>query len=385
MSAAHAADAAFMRQALALAALGEGTTSPNPRVGCVVVRDGAVVGAGWHRVAGSGHAETSAIAEAGSRARGATAYVNLEPCSHHGRTPPCVDVLVASGISRVVAAIQDPNPLVDGRGFARLRAAGIEVDVGLLEEDARRLNAAFLHWHTTGKPLVTLKVAATLDGRTSARDGASRWITGESARRFAHRLRRGHDAVLVGAETVRRDDPRLDVRLPDAGGPGPLAVVLATRPTLDRGSALFRRALGGGRPPRVYVPDAAARAFSDRLGEAAAVVPAPGPHDRVELDFVLGDLGRLGVQSVLVEGGARTHAAFLRAGLARRLVLFQAPLLMGDGGARPLIDAVAAVMPDAAVRLARARTFGLGPDALVVGDLEPGAGDGGARSPCSPG
>jgi diaminohydroxyphosphoribosylaminopyrimidine deaminase/5-amino-6-(5-phosphoribosylamino)uracil reductase len=218
-----------MARALALAAEGLGLTSPNPAVGAVLVREGVVVGEAFHRVAGGPHAETAALAAAGEAARGATCYVTLEPCAHHGRTPPCADGLIAAGVARVVAACRDPDPRVDGRGLARLQAAGIAVTLGVGEAEARALNRAFFTRVTTGRPHVTLKSAMTLDGKIAAWNGESRWITGDAARREAHRLRFRADAILVGSGTVRRDDPELTVRLPGAPPKEPLRVVADTR------------------------------------------------------------------------------------------------------------------------------------------------------------
>src|SRR5262245_28495167 len=203
-----------LQRALELAERGRGMTHPNPVVGAVVVRDGKVIGEGWHERAGGPHAEVVALEAAGEAAQGATLYVTMEPCAHHGRTPPCVDAIRAAGIRRVVVGTGDPNPLVDGRGIAALRTAGIDVEVGVLEDACRRLNAPFLSWHDRGRPFVTLKAAMSWDGQIAAQAGSSTWLTGEPARRHAHRLRFAHDAVLVGAGTIRRDDPRLSVRLP---------------------------------------------------------------------------------------------------------------------------------------------------------------------------
>lgn len=355
------ADAFGMEQALALAALGRGTTSPNPHVGCVVIRDGEVVGRGFHRCAGEPHAEAVAIAQAGERARGATVYVNLEPCAHHGRTPPCADLLVAAGVRRVVAAIVDPNPLVDGRGLERLRAAGIEVDCGTLADAAERLNAAFLTRQRLGRPLVTLKAAVTLDGRLAARGGRSTWISSEASRRYAHRLRMLHDAIVVGAGTVRADDPRLTVRLPGTNAPRVRAVI-APRGGLDPDARLF--AAADQAPPRVYVLDAFAEATRSRLGGRATVVPIG---ESVDLRAILADLAGAGVLSVLVEGGGRTHAAFLDAGLADRAVLFVALSMLGAGGTTPLVDLDGVSDPAAAIRLRDVERFPVGADLVVRG------------------
>jgi diaminohydroxyphosphoribosylaminopyrimidine deaminase/5-amino-6-(5-phosphoribosylamino)uracil reductase len=355
----------WMEQALALGALGEEATSPNPRVGCVVVREGRAVGRGWHRAPGLPHAEAIALAEAGPAARGATLYVNLEPCAHVGRTPPCTDMIAQSGIRRVVAAVTDPNPLVDGRGFAALRAAGITVDVGLLARESEELNEAFLHVHRRGRPRVTLKAAVSLDGMLAAAGGRARWITGAAARRFAHRLRLRHDAVLVGAGTIRIDDPQLTVRLPGVSAER-IRAVLAPELDLDPGAALFR---APGRRPRLYASAAAAAERVERLAAVADVVRVAEHADGLAIDEVLADLGRLSVQSVLVEGGARTFASFLDAGRADRMALFVAPRLVGARGATPLVDRLAADAPALGLHLDIRHQLALGPDLVLLGRL----------------
>ena len=356
----------WMRQALALAALGEGSTSPNPRVGCVVVQGGRAVGIGFHRACGELHAERAALDRAGAAARGATLFVNLEPCGHRGRTPPCSERIVESGVSRVVASISDPDPRVAGSGFRALRQHGVRVETGLLEEQARRMNRTFLHWHETGRPWVTLKAGISLDGMLAAQEGRSKWITGGVARRFAHRMRLRHDAVLVGAGTVRRDDPRLTVRLPGEDGVR-LRVVIASGPTLDPGRAIFDR---GERSPatRVYLPDGATG--YDDLARVADVRIVAGQGGRVDLDSVLSDLGGDGVQSVLVEGGGRTLAAFLHAGLAHEAAFFGAPVLLGSGGGTSLIDGPTVADPASGWRLTGVRRFPLGEDTVVLGRLQ---------------
>ena len=355
-------DADLMAQALALAALGEGATRPNPMVGALVVQAGAIVGAGHHRAAGEPHAEAVALAAAGARARGATLVVNLEPCAHQGRTPPCVDAIVQAGIRRVVVGTGDPNPLVDGRGFAALRAAGIDVEVGVLEAPCRRLNAPFLSWHERGRPFVTLKAAMSWDGQIAAAQGSSTWVTGEPARRHAHRLRFAHDAVLVGAGTLRRDDPRLTVRLPGLEATRQV-VVLAESLRIPAGARIF--ATGGPRP-RVYTGEGASRADESALAGVADVVRVASGPTGLDLTAVLKDLAATGVQSVLVEGGGRTHAAFLDAGFADEVALFVAPRLFGAAGGTPLVGGPAAASPDQAWRLVALRSIALGGDLLVV-------------------
>jgi diaminohydroxyphosphoribosylaminopyrimidine deaminase/5-amino-6-(5-phosphoribosylamino)uracil reductase len=352
-----------MEQALALASLAEGRTSPNPRVGCVLVRGDDVVGAGFHPAAGHPHAEAVAVGIAGDRARGATAYVNLEPCAHTGRTPPCADLLIRAGVRRVVASVVDPNPLVDGHGFERLRAAGVAVQVGLLAGPARRLNAPFFTWFERGRPRVTIKAGMSLDGRLAAAGGRSRWITGEPARRFAHRLRMRHDAILVGVGTVAADDPELTVRLPGVHAPR-IRAVLDPEGRIPAAAAILRHGPAGTPRTRVYT------AASPREETSAAewvVVPA-GPTG-LDLAAVLADLGERGVQSVLVEGGGRTVAGFLDAGLADEAALFVAPSLLGSEGGIPLVAGPAASDPKRAWRLAGVRSVALGADTLHWGDL----------------
>jgi diaminohydroxyphosphoribosylaminopyrimidine deaminase/5-amino-6-(5-phosphoribosylamino)uracil reductase len=352
-----------MEQALALAALGEGSTSPNPRVGCVVVRGGVAIGVGFHRAAGEPHAEALAVREAGDGARGSTVYVGLEPCSHHGRTPPCADLLIRAGVRRVVASILDPNPEVDGKGCARLRAAGVEVEIGLMEREARRINAPFLHFHAFGRPLVTLKAAVSADGMIAARDGASRWITGPAARTFAHRLRYRHDAVLVGAGTVRRDDPSLTVRLPGIRV-ARIRAILAPDLDVDPGA----RMLGDdGGTVRIYTAPFPPAERVARLRGRGMIVPVRAEAGRLDLLEVLGDLARAGAQSVLVEGGGRTLAGFLGAGLADRVALFAAPMLVGAKGGTPLLDLPAPASPGAAFGIEVERRIPLGPDLLLLG------------------
>jgi diaminohydroxyphosphoribosylaminopyrimidine deaminase/5-amino-6-(5-phosphoribosylamino)uracil reductase len=333
-----------MARALALAARGLGRTFPNPPVGAVLVRDGRVVGEGWHRRAGLPHAEIEALRAAGGRARGATLYVTLEPCAHFGRTPPCAEALVPLGLRRVVVAMVDPNPRVRGRGIARLRRAGIPVVVGPGGSEAARLVAGYRMRVLAGRPLVVLKLAITLDGRIGAAGGDARWITGPAARRLAHGLRAVTDAVLVGTGTVRADDPRLTCRL--AGGRNPIRVVLAGRRLALPPRA---RVLCDGRAPTWIVapsgaPAARVRALRRRGVE---VVLLPARRGRVPFGTVVRALGARGVTTLLVEGGATVAADALRARAVDRLVLFVAPCLVGG-------DGIPAIGPLGVRRVARA-------------------------------
>lgn len=324
-------DYEHMAHALRLAERGLYTTTPNPRVGCVIVKAGAVVGAGWHQRAGEPHAEIHALRAATENARGATAYVSLEPCSHHGRTPPCTDALVAAGIARVVAALQDPNPRVAGAGLARLREAGVETACSVLENDARELNVGFVSRMTRGRPWVRMKIAASLDGKTALLNGASQWITGPDARRDGHRLRARACAVLTGFGTVRDDNPRLTVREVETSRQ-PLRIVVDSR--LE--TPLDAQVLAGGK-----VLIFAATADQDRIlaleARGAEVVVLPNASGKVDLAAMFAELGRRELNEVHVEAGFKLNGSLLRAGIVDELVLYLAPCLLGDA-ARGLFD-----------------------------------------------
>lgn len=327
-----AADHAFMARALQLAARGLNSTTPNPRVGCVLVRDGEISGEGWHEKAGAPHAEINALRDAALKvsssetapAKGATAYVTLEPCSHHGRTPPCADALIAAGVSRVVAAMHDPNPLVAGQGLARLRAAGIVADCGLLENEARELNSGFVSRMTRGRPWLRLKVAISLDGKTALANGASQWITGPDARRHAHGWRARSCALLTGIGTVRDDNPRLNVREVTTERQ-PLRIVVDSRLEIDPAAAILA---GGHCLIACAIDNAEKAAILRTLG--AEVVVLPNPQGKVDLPALLQELARRGLNEVMVEAGLKLNGSLLREGLVDELLVYQAPVLLGD-------------------------------------------------------
>ncbi len=325
-----------MRRAIALAARGLGTTSPNPVVGCVLVRDGEIVGRGFHRAPGEAHAEVIALAEAGERARGATAVVTLEPCSHFGRTPPCAPALLEAGVSRVVVALLDADARVRGRGVARLREAGVHVDVGVGADAVAASLAPYLHHRRTGRPLCVLKAAVSLDGRTAAADGTSQWITGPEARADAHRLRARSQAVIVGAGTALADRPRLTVRGVDPPAPGqPLRVLLDARGRVPAEGPLFDPALAATLvvTTALAAPEAV-KAWLDAGADVEEVAVDPGGAG-VDLAATLDLLGQRGILQVMVEGGAALHGSLVRAGLADHLVLYLGGCLLGEAG-RPL-------------------------------------------------
>ncbi|NMG66328.1 bifunctional diaminohydroxyphosphoribosylaminopyrimidine deaminase/5-amino-6-(5-phosphoribosylamino)uracil reductase RibD [Azoarcus indigens] len=339
-----AADHAAMARALALAEQGLDTTTPNPRVGCVLVRDGVIVGEGWHQRAGEPHAEIHALRMAGEAARGATAYVTLEPCSHFGRTPPCADALVDAGVARVVAAMEDPNPLVAGRGLARLRATSIIAESGLMEAQARDLNIGFVSRMTRGRPWVRLKAASTLDGKTALENGVSQWITGEAARRDGHRWRARACAVLTGIGTVREDNPQLTVRAVPCERQ-PLRILVDARLAIPSTARLLAGppiliATAGGNPAR----EAELRAAGHE------VLPLPNAAGKVDLPQLFRALGERGLNEIHVEAGFKLNGSLLREGCVDELLLYLAPLLVGDA-AQGLFNLAPLSALDQALRL----------------------------------
>lgn len=321
-----------MRAALTLARRGLGRVAPNPAVGCVLVKDGRVVARGWTQPGGRPHAETEALGRAGDQASGATAYVSLEPCCHHGETPPCAEALIAAGVSRCVVALGDPDERVAGRGLQRLSEAGIAVTEGVLADEAEAVNAGFLMRLRAGRPLVTLKLATTLDGRIATAARESRWITGEAARAQGHLLRASHDAVMVGAGTAATDDPRLDVRLPGLEDRAPMRVVLDGGLRIPASHDLVARA--GSQPTLLFTraghPPERRQALADQGMEVLDV--ESDDEGLLSVSSVLQELGRRGLTRLLVEGGGRLAASLIRADLVDRLVWFRAPGVIGGDG-----------------------------------------------------
>lgn len=322
----------MMRAALALARRSLGRTWPNPAVGCVIVKDGRIVARGRTQEGGRPHAEADALSHAGGAARGATVYVTLEPCSHHGRTPPCADALVAAGIARIVSALEDPDPRVKGQGHARLKAAGITVEVGEGAKEAAEINAGFLLRVKEGRPLFRLKLASSLDGRIATASGESKWITGAAARNDGQRLRATHDAILVGAGTVTADDPELTCRLPGLAARSPVRVVLDSK----AGIALTSRLAETARQVPVWVLCTSAAPVNRREALQKAGVEvievATAGDGRVDIAAAARTLGQRGLTRVLVEGGGQVAAAFLGAGLIDRIQSYRAGLILGGDG-----------------------------------------------------
>ena len=357
-----AEDFQFMARALRLAERGLYTTTPNPRVGCVLVRDGHIVGEGWHERAGEAHAEIAALKAAGAAAAGATAYVSLEPCAHHGRTPPCTDALTAAKVSRVVATMQDPNPQVAGRGLQRLRDAGIGADVGLMEEQARELNIGFVSRMTRGRPWMRVKIAASLDGKTALKNGVSQWVTGPDARRDGHHWRARSCAVMTGIGTLKDDDPRLTVRDVKTSRQ-PLRIVVDSRlritpeaKMLDGGAVLIATATQD---------DAKAHALK---AKGADVVVLPNADRKVDLLRLTQYLAGIGINEVLVEAGMNLDSALLRAGVVDELLLYLAPHLLGDAG-RGMLDLGELAQMNQRLELDIRDTRLFGPDLRVLARL----------------
>lgn len=360
-------DRTYMERALSLAIRGRGRTSPNPMVGAVLTRGGTIIGEGYHAVAGGDHAEVIALKAAGGSTAGAVCYVTLEPCVHHGKTPPCTEALVQAGITKVVVAACDPNPVVAGKGVQRLRQAGIAVEVGLLQEEAVRLNEAYFKYMQTGKPFVVLKAALSLDGKLATRTGDSRWITGDPARRRVHEIRNTVDAVIVGIGTVLKDDPMLTVRLGGAEDRDPLRVVVDTRGRLPATAKLLQ---SGCQRPLIAVGPRITEARLRQLQECGAeVIVLPAGAGGISLPHLITELGRRAITSVMIEGGGRLATAVLQAGVVDKLVLMFAPILIGGKKAPTLLQGEGIEKLTEALCIKQLTVERIGDDVLLEGYL----------------
>jgi len=360
----NAADHDYMARALELAAMGLYTTTPNPRVGAVIVKDGEIVGEGWHRRAGEAHAELLALAQAGGRARGATVYLTLEPCSHFGRTPPCVNALVEARVARVVAAMEDPNPRVNGRGLSMLREAGIDVRCGLLQAEATALNVGFVSRMTRALPWVRMKVAASMDGRTALHNGRSQWITGEAARADGHAWRARACALLTGIGTVRDDDPQMNVRLVQTGRQ-PLKVLVDSRLEVELGAKLLG---GGGALIACAIDNPGKEAeLRDRGCEVVKIANAQG---KVDLPALMRELAAREINEVHVEAGFRLNGSLIREGCVDELLIYFAPSLLGD--AVGMFDLAPIEDLEQRRRLAIASVERVGDDVRILARIEAG-------------
>ncbi|WP_276351774.1 bifunctional diaminohydroxyphosphoribosylaminopyrimidine deaminase/5-amino-6-(5-phosphoribosylamino)uracil reductase RibD [Cohnella caldifontis] len=367
-------DEFYMRLALELAEGAAGQTGINPAVGCVVVKRGRIVGLGAHLRRGEAHAEVHALNMAGSEAAGSTVYVTLEPCSHHGRTPPCSDRLIAENVKRVVVAMSDPNPLVAGTGLKKLREHGIETTVGVLEERAKAVNEPFLKYITAGLPFVTLKTALTLDGRIATHTGHSRWVTGPEAREAVHTLRHRHQAIMVGKETALQDDPELTTRL-SVPGLNPVRIVVDSFLQLPEELRIFN----GEAPTWILASEQASAEAEERLRKTGAEIIRCGKRKRVDLKAAMKELGKREIGSVLLEGGGALNGAMLQAGLVDKVMLFYAGKIVGSHGAVSAFDFLGPKRMSDAIRLSRISIERYGDDWCVAGYPEPAAAGGEER------
>lgn len=355
----------FMRMALNLAKKGQGYTSPNPMVGAVVVKNGKVLGRGYHRAVGQAHAEVEAIEDAGIKARGATLYVNLEPCNHTGRTPPCTRKILQAGIQRVIMAMADPHTKAGG-GAAFLRQHGIDVLSGVCEKQAARLNEAFVKYVSTGHPFVILKCAATLDGRIATRTGDSRWVTGEKARRFVHRLRHAVDAILVGIGTVRADNPRLTTRLDAKKGVDPIRIVLDTRLSISPDAGIL--ALDSGADTLLIAGKNAVKAKRKNLQrDGVRIIEQPLKNGRIDLTSLMVRLGSEGITSLLIEGGSTVLASALKSGIVDKILFFYAPKILGGDDGMPICRGSGPALMKDSIHLKHIRVQRFAEDVMIEG------------------
>ena len=363
-------DMLFMTEALRLAEQARGRTSPNPMVGAVLVKDGRIIGKGYHTKAGAPHAEIEALRAAGENPAGATLYVTLEPCCHYGKTPPCTDALRRAGIRRVAAAMVDPNPKVSGQGLAQLRDAGVEVEVGLLENAARRLNEAFITYQTTGLPFVIAKFAMSLDGKIATKTGASKYLTNEISRAYVHRLRDQMDAIMVGVGTIRADNPLLTTRLPDGSGKNPRRVIIDTHLATPVTANVLTN-LTTARTTIFTGADVDLQHVQQFREKGVDIRTVPYDKDgRLDLRQVLAVLGKQEILSVLLEGGAEINGSAFISGLVDKVLVFLAPLIIGGKDAPSPVEGSGIETLPEAVRLTQVTTQRFGEDILIEGYVE---------------
>lgn len=360
-------DRYFMKRALGLALKAKGRTSPNPMVGAVIVRNGMIMAEGFHKMAGTPHAEAIAIEKAGKKARGSTLYVNLEPCCHtEKKTPPCTRAIIEAGLKRIVVAMIDPNPMVSGRGLDELRAAGIKVDIGVMEDSARKLNEAYIKFITQRKPFVILKIAQSLDGKIATSSGESRWITGERARRFVHRMRDEVDAVLVGIGTIKKDNPSLDCRI--KGGRNPYRIIVDSRLNIPLNSKVLRH-----KDQRTIIATTAKasrekiRVIEDSGNRVLIIKEKDG---RVDIANLIKELGRFEIISLMIEGGSSISASAISEGIVDKILFFIAPMIIGGVDAVPSVGGKSPHLPEDAVKIKHLQARWFGEDILLEGYLK---------------
>lgn len=359
-------DMEYVQRALDLAKKGRGFTNPNPLVGAVIVKDSRIIGEGYHERYGGPHAEINAFNNAVEDVFGATMYVTLEPCSHHGKTPPCAEAIVKKGIRKVVIGMRDPNPLVSGRGIAMLKAAGIEVEVGVLEQEGRILNEIFLKYITTNLPFVIMKTAMTLDGKIATRTNASRWITGEQSREYVHELRNKVSGIMVGIGTVLADDPSLTTRLKEGGGRDPVRIIVDSGARIP----LLAKVLNLDSAAKTYIAvteRAGAEKTSSLLEKGAEVIIVQSKDDRVGLKELMRELGRRNIDSILLEGGSELNYAALEAGIVDKVCSFIAPKIIGGCTAKTPVGGEGRALMEEAIRLEYVETHLMGEDIMIEG------------------
>ncbi len=360
---------AYMNQVIDLALKGKGRTSPNPIVGAIIVRDSAVVGKGYHKRAGDPHAEINALRDAGERARGGTLYVNLEPCCHYGKTPPCTGAIIKSGIERVVVGMRDPNTLVSGEGIEELRGTGIHIEVGILEEHCRKINEIYVKYITTRRPFVIMKAGSSLDGKIATHTGESRWITGKSSREVVHRIRGEVDAIMVGLGTVIKDDPRLTVRPGEDGIKDPKRVILDSSLKIPLESKVLTV---DSRSDNIIVTTE--RRDTERIkileGMGVRVLIVEEKDQRVDLDKLMARLGEMGITSVLIEGGSEVYASALEAGIVDKVILFLAPKIIGGVNAPGIVGGRGIESLGDAILLKDIHMQQIGDDVMIEGYLK---------------
>jgi diaminohydroxyphosphoribosylaminopyrimidine deaminase/5-amino-6-(5-phosphoribosylamino)uracil reductase len=359
-------DQHFMQMALELAVKGEGFTTPNPMVGAVLVKDGRVVGGGYHQKVGGPHAEVNAIDAAGSQAKGATLYVTLEPCNHTGRTPPCTRKIIEAGIKRVVFAMNDPNPAVAGGGAEFLKQQGVRVTTGVCREQAQKLNEAFVKYVSSGRPFVIAKCAATLDGRIATRTGDSKWVTGEEARRFVHRLRHAVDAIMVGVNTVRTDNPSLTTRLPGGRGKDPIRIILDTHLSIPSDASLLKQASDSD---TILVAGKAVGADKKAAFEnqGIRVLESALKNGLIDMHALMQQLGAIEITSVLIEGGSRVLASAFAAGIVDKIFFFYAPKILGGDDGVPICSGRGAELMRESIAVGNIEVHRFGDDVMIEG------------------
>jgi len=362
-------DKSFMEMALDLAEKGRGFTSPNPMVGAVVVKDGIVVGTGFHEAVGKAHAEVNAIKDAGHLAKGATLYVTLEPCNHHGRTPPCTEKIKEAGISRVVVAMKDPNPDVKGGGIHNLKKQGIDISSGLYEDRAKRLNEAFIKYVQTKRPFVIIKCAATLDGRIATRTGDSKWVSGKESRAFVHRLRHAVDAIMVGIDTVKKDNPRLTTRLDGMKGSDPIRIILDTHLSISEDARILHL---DSDSDTIIATGASAtndqKAAIEKKG--VRIIQSSFKDGLIDLDILIESLGDLGITSLLIEGGSRVIASSLAARIVDKVIFFYAPRILGGDDGVPICAGTGPELMSESIPLKDINVRRFGNDVMIEGYID---------------